>query len=163
MIASAMTVYNELLGEYRSAVGLLYKDYPLFLKGEEPRGDSPVSASPIYSFYDGYLSCRFVSGLVEQGAEVSGIPLSTVDRSVLELMQTIPAGPQNCYEMSLIPGDIQFLNNSTVLHARSAFDDPGSPGAGRHFLRLWINVTDGRPADPNLFSFYRNGVPPRVQ
>ena len=30
---------------------------------------------------------------------------------------------QNCLDMNLVPGDIQFLRNHTILHARSAYED----------------------------------------
>ena len=40
--------------------------------------------------------------------------------------------------MFLAPGDMQFVDNGTVVHARTAYvDDPSDP---RHLLRLWLAV-----------------------
>lgn len=40
--------------------------------------------------------------------------------------------------MILAPGDIQFLANTHVLHARTAYTDHSPPLPRRHLLRLWI-------------------------
>ena len=60
--------------------------------------------------------------------------------------------------MDLEPGDIQLLNNSVVLHARTDFVDYEEPERRRHLLRLWLNVETGRSVDPDAFP-YRRGVP----
>jgi alpha-ketoglutarate-dependent taurine dioxygenase len=60
--------------------------------------------------------------------------------------------------MALEPGDIQLLNNSVILHARTGFIDHEEPERRRHLLRLWLNVEDGRPVDPTAYP-YRRGVP----
>jgi hypothetical protein len=40
--------------------------------------------------------------------------------------------------MDLRPGDIQLLNNSVVLHSRTAYHD--EEHRKRYLLRLWLNV-----------------------
>jgi alpha-ketoglutarate-dependent taurine dioxygenase len=42
--------------------------------------------------------------------------------------------------MDFEPGDIQFLNNSTILHARTAYEDFEEPERKRHLLRLWLTA-----------------------
>ena len=37
-----------------------------------------------------------------------------------------------------MPGDIQFLHNHTILHARSAYEDWPEVERKRHLLRLWL-------------------------
>ena len=46
--------------------------------------------------------------------------------------------------MQLEPGDMQFLHNHTILHARSAYEDYSDPDQRRHLLRLWLSAKDGR-------------------
>ena len=57
-------------------------------------------------------------------------------------------------DYDLQPGDIQFINNHTILHARSAFEDweDERNGGKRHLLRTWISPPNGRSAcvHPNL-------------
>lgn len=45
--------------------------------------------------------------------------------------------------MILAPGDIQFLTNSHVLHARTAYEDFPPPYPRRHLLRLWVATPEG--------------------
>ena len=47
--------------------------------------------------------------------------------------------------MELARGDIQFINNHTVLHARTAYEDHPEPERMRHLLRLWLVTPAGRP------------------
>jgi alpha-ketoglutarate-dependent taurine dioxygenase len=42
--------------------------------------------------------------------------------------------------MQLAPGDIQWLSNHTILHARTAYEDHRSPERKRHLLRLWLST-----------------------
>ena len=35
-------------------------------------------------------------------------------------------------------GDIQFINNYTILHSRTGFVDGPAPERKRHMLRLWL-------------------------
>jgi hypothetical protein len=44
------------------------------------------------------------------------------------------------------PGDMQFVNNYHVLHARAAYADDRAAGKIRHLKRLWLEtdvLTDG--------------------
>lgn len=44
--------------------------------------------------------------------------------------------------MILEVGDIQFLSNNHVLHARTAYIDNPPPAARRHLMRLWLSVPE---------------------
>ena len=50
---------------------------------------------------------------------------------------------EQCLEMSFAPGDIQFVNNHVIYHARSAFEDDDE-GHGRLLLRLWLSMPNSR-------------------
>lgn len=46
---------------------------------------------------------------------------------------------KNSFSVQLKRGDMQFLNNLAVFHARQAFtDDSDEIGQKRHILRLWL-------------------------
>ena len=49
-------------------------------------------------------------------------------------------------DYDLQPGDMQFINNHTILHARGAFEDweDEKDGGKRHLLRTWISPPNGR-------------------
>lgn len=45
--------------------------------------------------------------------------------------------------MILEVGDIQFLSNEHVLHARTAYKDHAPPTPRRHLMRLWLATPEG--------------------
>ncbi|KAJ5374415.1 Taurine catabolism dioxygenase TauD/TfdA [Penicillium concentricum] len=75
-------------------------------------------------------------------------PLSDKQKYALEVFE------KTCAELSLhmilAPGDIQFLSNSHVFHARTAYtdhpagaiDDDGRPARRRHLMRLWLSAPE---------------------
>ena len=56
--------------------------------------------------------------------------------------------------MNFMPGDIQFLHNHTILHARSAYEDWPEAEHKRHLLRLWLAPPDARPLPPVFAECY---------
>lgn len=42
--------------------------------------------------------------------------------------------------MVLEVGDIQFLSNAHILHARTAYKDHPPPAPRRHLMRLWLST-----------------------
>jgi len=111
------------------------------------------------SYYQGYLSCRpAIIEYIYSAQDKTGIALSPAQREVLEAFMGHAARPDLRLAMDLRPGDIQLLNNSVVLHSRTAYRDHPQPHKKRHLLRLWLNVEKGRPVDHCAFP-YRNGVP----
>ena len=64
--------------------------------------------------------------------------LSPEEREILDLYEEIASSPDLSFDMDLEPGDIQWLSNHTVLHARTAYED--DPAHRRHLLRLWLSL-----------------------
>jgi hypothetical protein len=54
--------------------------------------------------------------------------------------------------MFLEPGDLQIINNYSVLHSRKEYRD--GPGKKRHLLRVWIRSKAPRHAGPNIIDLY---------
>ena len=55
-----------------------------------------------------------------------------------------------CMEMTFAPGDMQFINNHVIYHARTAYEDrEGARDQRRLLLRLWLAMPNSRalPAD----------------
>ena len=53
-------------------------------------------------------------------------------------------------DMHFAEGDMQFLKNSVVLHARTEYEDAAEPDEKRHLLRLWLTATSFRDGDDAL-------------
>jgi hypothetical protein len=58
------------------------------------------------------------------------------------MLADLAGDPELRLDMNLMPGDIQFLRNHTILHARSAYEDwPGSSESGKIAGVLRENLT----------------------
>ena len=63
-------------------------------------------------------------------------PLSDAQIEAAEVLERTCA--QESLHMILEVGDIQFLSNEHVLHARTAYKDHPPPLPRRHLMRLWL-------------------------
>ncbi|CRK82966.1 Taurine catabolism dioxygenase TauD, TfdA family [Neobacillus massiliamazoniensis] len=168
-IVSSMAVYNEILEKYPEYLGILYRPYLLDRRGEEAPGESPVYSSPVFSYYKGKLSCRFNRGYVESAQAKTGIYLSKVEIEAYDLIDSLLHDKDMHIDMLLEPGDMQFVNNYTVLHSRTVYEDYEEPERKRHLLRLWLTMPNGREIAPDFAMFIdektgkagRGGIPVR--
>lgn len=73
-------------------------------------------------------------------------PLSAAQRHAIRVLEEVCL--RESLHMILDPGDIQFLANSHLFHARTAYqdfapgtlDESGRPRPQRHLMRLWLSV-----------------------
>ena len=135
-----LPLLERLLAEHREHLGLYYRLWS-FAHLCEPQ----PSLSPIFSFNQGKLSCRYLRQYIELGHEICGLPLSTVEKEALDLFDALANDPELHFGMQLQPGDMQFVYNHAQLHDRTAFVDWPEPDKKRHLLRLWLSVAGDRP------------------
>ncbi|MDR6998329.1 TauD/TfdA family dioxygenase [Neobacillus niacini] len=168
-IVSSMAVYNEILEKHPEYLGILCRPFFFDRRGEEAPGESPVFPSPIFSFYDGKLSCRYVRLFIESAQAKTGIKLSKVEIEALDLLDSLLHDETMHFNMMLEKGDMQFVNNYTVLHSRTQYEDYKEPERKRHLLRLWLTMPNGREISPDFAMFIdeetgkpgRGGIPVR--
>ena len=65
--------------------------------------------------------------------------------------------PNIWFKSMLKPGDILMMNNYTVLHACTAFEDWETPERQRLLLRLWLNLCSSRPLAENFTGSLNTG------
>lgn len=150
-LVSAATVYNEILARHPEFLGLFYR--PTYFAH---LGEALPSLSPIFSFHDGKLSCRYLRHYIELGQDLRGRALSNVEREALDLFDAIIHDPEIRLDMMLEPGDMQFANNYAVLHSRTHFEDHDDPAQRRKLLRLWLKMPNARALAPEFPG--RNGI-----
>ncbi len=100
--------------------------------------------SPLFSYHEGKLSCRYLRQYIELGHEINGVPLSRVEVEALDTFDSIVQDPDIRLDMMLEPGDIQFANNYAVMHSRTRFCDDKDPSLHRKLLRLWLKMPNAR-------------------
>jgi len=138
-LVSVASVYNSMLAECPEYLGLFYRQVYYAHMGE----DLP-SLTPLFSYYDGKFTCRYLRQYIELGHEVMGLPLSRVECEALDRFDAIAQDPALRLDMMLEPGDLQFANNYMVLHSRTGFEDFEAVDKRRHMLRLWLKMPNAR-------------------
>lgn len=169
-LVSAITVHNVLAHERPDLLDVLHEPFNLDWRGEEPEGERPWYTSPMFSYHDGKLTSRITSRqyfrtVTRYGEELG---LSDEQREALDLVQDIANRPELRLSMDFQEGDMQFLNNHTILHAREGFEDYQEPKLKRHLLRMWISLPAERRRSfaPGLADRYRfvemGGIPAKT-
>lgn len=151
-LVSVAAIYNEILAHHRELLGLFYR--PMYFAHLcEPM----PSLSPIFSFNEGKLSCRYLRQYLELGHEIMQQPLSRVEIEALDLFDHLMHLERLRLDMMLEPGDLQFANNYAVLHSRTEFIDHDEVAQRRLLLRLWLKMPNARQLAPEFPG--RNGFP----
>ena len=166
-IVSALTVHNVMKKERPDLLEALYGDFNMDWRGEEPEGEKPYFTIPMISRADGRTTSRFVSRQYFESTAHFGDELAWMDaqQEALNFVQEIANRPELRLTMMFQEGDMQFVNNHTILHSRTAFEDYEEPELKRHLLRMWIAVDDEhrRPLSAALSDRYewvkRGGFP----
>lgn len=144
-LISVAAIYNEILRTHPEYLGLYYRQW-YFEHLCEPQ----PSLSPIFSFYEGKLSCRYLRQYIELGHEIRKLPLSAVEIEALDLFDQMINDPALKLDMMLEPGDLQFANNYVVLHSRNGFEDHEAQERRRKMLRLWLKMPNARQLAPEF-------------
>ncbi|RHZ53056.1 hypothetical protein CDV55_104672 [Aspergillus turcosus] len=143
-LVSSHTVYNILARERPDVLKTLTEPIWYFdRKGETSKGqDEYIRTSVVYlergenprvyTKWDPY----YVRSLTRFSDAGIIPPLSAAQREALQVLEDTCLA--NALHMVLEVGDIQFLANSHVLHARTAYTDGPPPAPRRHLLRLWL-------------------------
>ena len=159
-IVNARTLHNILLAERPELLQTLYHGFHNSRRGH---GETTSSGRiPVFAEGADGLECYLLPITIHQ-AEAEGHSLSDAEREALAAVNEIAERPGVCLEIDFQPGDIQFLNNRFILHARTDYID--DPEQKRHLLRLWLMMPDW-PARVKAMDFhnrtdrYGGGVKP---
>lgn len=169
-LVSALTVHNVLLKERPDVLETLYQPFNLDWRGENPEGEQPWYTCPMFSYHDGKVTSRitsraFFESVTRWGEELA---LSDKQREALDALQEVAERPELRLAMDFREGDMQFVNNHVVLHAREEYEDYDDPKLKRHLLRMWIAAPEGkrRRLAPELAERYRfvemGGIPKKA-
>ena len=164
-LTSALTVHNAMLDECPHYLETLYRGYVRHRRGEEQPGELPYTPHrvPVFSNMKDKVSARYVRTNIEAGEAAAGRPMDEDDLAVLDRFEEITKRPDLMLEFKLQAGEMYFVNNYTILHARTAFDDGDAPDdERRHLLRLWLEVPGMRPVHPYVRGRGVKAVPGRT-
>jgi len=138
--ASGIAVHNEILATRPDLMPMLYRGFPYHRRGEEAPAAPPITPYdvPVFSNRDGRVSVFMVREIINAAFRESKREFTAAE---IDAIDTFRATAQRLqFETRLEPGEASFLNNYTVMHARSEFEDWDEPEKKRLMLRLWLDV-----------------------
>jgi len=140
-IVSSVTVHDELLRRRPDLVPRLYEPFEVDVRNEDRSGAVRHIPVPPCRYAGGRLRSFYHSDYFRSAVRHADVPdLSPRERELLDLYEEIANDPGLYLDMDLWPGDIQWLSNHVILHARTAYEDDPDPGKRRHLLRLWLSI-----------------------
>jgi alpha-ketoglutarate-dependent taurine dioxygenase len=138
-----MQVYNTIARERPDLMESLHRGFYYSRRAHDPQanGRHLYTKDPIEVFKQGGagMECYFLPASFRKAAE-DGAPFSATDAEAVDFFVSVCARPENWLDMQFQEGDIQFLNNRTILHARTDYEEHDDPAMKRHLLRLWLMV-----------------------
>ena len=138
-IASSVSVFNEVRRLRPDLVPLLFQGFYWDREADAGPGEPPYFNFPICRYENGRLGTLYIGWYIRNAQRFKEVPRLTASQSeLLDLIDTI-ANEQKFYlDMDFEPGDMQFLKNAVILHARTEYEDWAEPAKKRHLLRLWL-------------------------
>lgn len=157
-IVNSIALHNEILRTRPDLLKVLYQPFCIDRRGEIPAGAKPYFEMPVFHYFHGRLTTYYSGGHIKS-AGTSGVvpPMTAQQTEAMQLMDQLANDPRFRLEMTLEQGDLQFINNHTVLHTRTAFEDFDEPERRRHLLRLWLVAPESRPLPHWFYERYGAG------
>lgn len=161
-LASVPKVHNEMLARCPELLELLYQDYYRSRLGEEFGDNAAWYALPVFAERDGAFTCHYSRTYIEAAQLNDGVPtMSDAQWQAIERMVEI--ADEVAFETMQEPGEIQFLNNHVVFHARTAYEDYPEPERRRLLHRLWLAMPNSRPLPESFKVLFRDIRPGAVR
>ena len=152
-IVSSVSLYNEMMTRRPDLAEALFNAYPTDRRGEIPEGHGPWFDVPVFNWHDGLLTTIYVGQYIRsaQANFPQARRLTPSELEALSMLDDLTNDPALNLQIQFRPGDMQFIHNHQILHARTDFEDWPEPERKRHLLRLWLSPRSGR-ALPDYFA-----------
>ena len=149
-ICSSVATYNNILSRRPDLADELSFRFYHTLRGELPPGTTrPWGRKPVVSVKEGYFSARGASSTIKRGQGLPGVPkLTPAQIEAIDMYQSVSGELALNIDFEL--GDISYVYNHVILHARSSYEDWPEPKRARHLFRLWLDTGNSRPLDAEV-------------
>jgi hypothetical protein len=136
-VASFHTLHNALLEHYPEVLPRLYQPFWFDRQREFHPGEKPVFAAPVFTNGD-EVQARFSAHQIRSGYALRGEPIDNEGAAALAVLLDLFEHEDLSADFDLEPGQMQFVDNRVLGHARTEFEDFPEPERRRHLVRLWL-------------------------
>lgn len=154
-LCSSAAVHNAIKERRPDLLQVLYQPFFRSRFGEEKGAERIAYPLPIFGQCAGKFTSHYSLTYIEAAELLPEVgPLSAPQREAIALLMEL--AQELCFEMTLEPGDIQFLNNHVIYHGRTPFEDDPQAGRQRLLYRLWLAMPNSRPLPEDHAVLWRN-------
>ncbi|MCB1742865.1 MAG: TauD/TfdA family dioxygenase [Gammaproteobacteria bacterium] len=132
-IASLTQAVEQMRQEAPDLLALLERPLPWDRQAEHPPGEQTWSEQPVLWHESSLTRLRWYRDYVQNGYKLAGQSMPDQIAEALNRFFEILARPENVIEIQLQPGEVAWIHNQAVAHARSEFE----AGSARHMVRVW--------------------------
>ena len=164
MISSGVTAHNYLIKERPDLVEIAYQHFYFSRQEEQAPDEKPFYSLPLFEEEKGNLFCNWNRNRVKSAQNIKGVPeLSEQQKETMDVLDEILTRPELMYTMYLEPGDMQIINNYTMFHSRTGYEDFENDLQKRCLYRLWLAPPDSVRLPESWRDFYRTVEPATVR
>lgn len=150
-IASSVSVFNEVMRRRPDLAPLLFQGFYWDREADAGPGEPPYFTFPICRYDQGRLGTLYIGWYIRNAQRFPDVPrLTPAQLELLDLIDLVADDPTFYLDMDLEPGDMQFLKNAVILHARTEYEDWKEEERKRHLLRLWLTNFSLKDGDAQL-------------
>lgn len=154
-IISSMQVYNAIADERPDLMKNLMRGFYYSRRSQDRNaaGRRLYTQEPVEVFKEGGngMECYYLPVSFRKAAE-DGAPFSETDAEAAAYIAAVCNRAEYWLDMEFQEGDIQFLNNRRILHARTDYEEHDDPAKKRHLLRLWLMMPQWPPRPMSMRS-----------
>ncbi len=153
-LASSTSIHNVFLERHPELLEVLYRGFEWDRLEEHGPGEDPATPYrvPVFSEVDGLVSCRYNRYWMGMARKRLGRSQDPDDKAALDLFDRI--ADELHYNLRFETGDVQFVNNYTVLHGRDDHSVEPDATFNRLLMRIWVDFDEPRPtADPAVIRY----------
>jgi len=143
-LSSAYAAHNHVLETRPDLLERFYRPFYRHRQEYQAVGAETKNYYPIFAMEDHGLRIRFNARVIRRGYAKTGQVLDPDGVEAVELMDKWLGDPSVRHDFWMEPGQIQILNNRTIVHGRTPYVDFDEPERRRHLLRLWYRKGDRR-------------------
>ncbi|MBO6519861.1 MAG: TauD/TfdA family dioxygenase [Rhodospirillales bacterium] len=165
MISSSVTAFLTMLDETPELAEVAHHtSYGFSRQQEEAPDEATFYLQPLVDFADGRLFGKWNRNRVNSAQNLDEVPkLTGLQIEAMEKLDAVLRRPEHMYTMYLQPGDLQILNNHTMLHSRTDYIDYDEPEKKRLLSRLWMAPPDSVQLPDSWGHFFRATAPGTVR